>query len=88
MPMCLPNIRLMTDSLAYDYVKLVLEREFPATHQRFSNAGLLHFELTNIIEICAPLLYGLDEKDPFLNYEVIGITAVYLQELEQDIKTW
>jgi hypothetical protein len=72
---------LMTDSLAYDYVKLVLEEEFFKTYLRFSNQGSLHYELTNIIELCAPLVTGLDEDDRFLKYEVIGTIANYLQEV-------
>ena len=70
----------MTDSLAYDYVRLVLEEEFLEIYLRFINHGILHYELTNILEICAPLMEGLDEDDRFLKYEVIGTIADYLQE--------
>ncbi|MBK0380099.1 hypothetical protein [Mucilaginibacter segetis] len=71
----------MTDSIAYDYVKLVLEEEFLRAYLRFSNHGILHYELTNILELCAPLIQGLDEDDRFLKYEVIGTIADYLQEV-------
>ncbi|NHA05488.1 hypothetical protein G7092_16885 [Mucilaginibacter sp. HC2] len=71
----------MTESIAYDYVKLVLEQEFFRTYLRFSNHGILHYELTNILELCAPLMTGLDEDDRFLKYEVIGTIADYLQEV-------
>lgn len=71
----------MTDSLAYDYVKLLLEEEFLQTYLRFSNNGILHYELTNILELCAPLIKGLDEDDRFLRYEVTGTIADYLQEV-------
>ena len=71
----------MTDSIAYDYVKLVLEEEFLATYLRFSKHGILHYELTNILEVCSPLIRGLDEDDRFLKYEVIGTIAAYLQEV-------
>jgi len=71
---------VMIDSIAYDYVKLVLEEEFFRTYLRFSNHGILHYELTNILEICAPLIKGLNEDDRFLKYEVIGTIAAYLQE--------
>jgi len=71
----------MTDSIAYDYVKLVLEEEFIRTYLRFSNHGILHYELTNILELCEPLIKGLDEDDRFLKYEVIGLIANYLQEV-------
>jgi hypothetical protein len=71
----------MTDSIAYDYVKLILEEEFIRTYLRFANHGILHYELTNILELCAPLIKGLDEDDRFLKYEVIGTIANYLQEV-------
>lgn len=70
----------MSDSLAYDYVKLLLEEEFLQTYLRFSNNGILRYELTNILELCAPLIKGLDEDDRFLRYEVTGTIADYLQE--------
>jgi len=70
----------MMDSIAYDYVKLLLEEEFLETYLRFSNHGILHYELTNILELCAPLIKGLDEDDRFLRYEVTGTIADYLQE--------
>lgn len=76
-----PPFCFMTDSIAYDYVKLVLEEEFFRTYLRFSNHGILHYELTNILEICAPLIKGLNEDDRFLKYEVIGTIADYLQEV-------
>jgi len=71
----------MTDTLAYDYVKQVLEEEFLETYLRFSNNGILHYELTNILELCEPLMKGLDEDDRFLRYEVIGTIADYLLDL-------
>ncbi|MGF7036939.1 hypothetical protein [Mucilaginibacter sp. OV119] len=70
----------MTDLLAYDYVRLVLEEEFLATYLRFINHGILHYELTNILEVCAPLLKGLDEDDRYLKYEIVGTIAIYLEE--------
>ncbi|GAA4339670.1 hypothetical protein GCM10023149_50520 [Mucilaginibacter gynuensis] len=70
----------MTDSLTYDYIKLVLERDFPSAYLRFSNNGMLHYELTNMVEVCAPLTRGLDREDEFLKAEVIGIISAYLEE--------
>lgn len=71
----------MTESIAYDYLRLVLEEEFLAVYLRFSNLGILHYELTNIQELCAPLLAGLNDDDRFLRYEVIGTIVDYLQEV-------
>lgn len=70
----------MTASIAYDFIRLLLEEEFYHTYIRFLNHGILHYELTNMLELCAPLLEGLDEDDRFLRYEVIGTIATYLEE--------
>jgi hypothetical protein len=70
----------MTTLIAYDYVRLVLEEEFLAAYLRFINHGILHYEVTNILEVCAPMLMGLDEDDRFLRYEVIGTISNYLEE--------
>jgi hypothetical protein len=70
----------MTEALAYGYVKLLLEEEFYQVYLRFSNNGILYYELTNILELCAPLMEGLDEDDRFLRYEVTGTIAAYLEE--------
>ncbi|SEO10325.1 hypothetical protein SAMN05192574_105313 [Mucilaginibacter gossypiicola] len=70
----------MTDVLAYAYLKLVLEEEFPETYLQFRNHGTLYYELTNVLELCAPLMKGLDESDRFLKYEVICTITDYLEE--------
>lgn len=71
----------MTEDNAYAYVKVIFEEEFLPVYTRFLNLGILHYELTNILELCAPLTHGLDEDDRFLRYEVIGTIADYLQEV-------
>ncbi len=70
----------MNQAIAYAYVKLVLEEEFLESYLRFSSNGILYYELTNILEVCAPLLEGLDEDDRSLRYEMIGTIATYLEE--------
>jgi hypothetical protein len=70
----------MTNPEAYDYIKLVLEEEFLEAYLRFLNHGILHYELTNILEIIAPLAESADEEDRFLRYELIGRIAEYLEE--------
>lgn len=68
----------MTDLIARDYLRVVLEEEFPATYLRFLIQGILTYELTNMLELCAPIMKGLDKDDRFLRYEVIGTSAAYL----------
>ena len=70
----------MTNSQAFDYVRLVLEKDFFAAYMRFVRFGLLHYELTNIIELCSPLMTGLTADDQFLRLEVKSTIANYLLE--------
>jgi hypothetical protein len=66
--------------IAYDYVRLIMEEDFLPAYLRFINHGILRYELTNILELCGPLLRGLDENDRFLRYEITGTIAKYLEE--------
>ena len=70
----------MTKLMACDYIRLVLEEEFPATCLHLINQGVFYYEVTSILEVCEPLLTGLGEDDTFLRYELTGIIADYLQE--------
>ena len=70
----------MTNLIAYDYLRMVMKEEFLEAYLHFVRLGILHYELTSIQEICAPLLTGLNGDDRFLRYEVIGTITDYLQE--------
>lgn len=70
----------MTYPNACTYVLRVLEEDYGKAYTGFIRDGLLIYELTNIIEVCAPLITGLDENDRFLRHEVSFTIANYLQE--------
>lgn len=70
----------MTTAIAYDYVKLILREEFLTAYLGFLNNGILHYEITNILELCEPLTRGLDEDDRFLRNELTCTITAYLQE--------
>ena len=70
----------MKSLLAYEYLRMVFEERFPWVYMLFIHQGNLHYELTNILELCAPLMKGLDADDPFLKDEVIATIVDYLQE--------
>lgn len=70
----------MTDPIAYNYVRTVLVKEFPGAYLRFARKRSLHYELTSMIELCAPLLKGLEIDDHFLKEEVTLTIAGYLRD--------
>ena len=70
----------MTYPNACAYVIRVLEEDFGKAYNGFVRDGLLIYELSNIIEVCAPLISGLDESDRFLRHEVSFTIANYLLE--------
>ena len=70
----------MTYSHACAYVRRVLEEDYFKAYTRIVRDGFLIYELTNIIEVCAPLVIGLEENDRFLWPEVSFMIANYLQE--------
>lgn len=70
----------MTYFHACSYVRQVLEEDYLKAYTRIVRDGLLIYELTNIIEVCAPLIIGLEENDRFLRPEVSFMIANYLQE--------
>jgi len=70
----------MTSQIAYDYVRLVMEKEFLPAYLRFTGLKILRYEVTNIMELCGPLLRGLDQDDLDLRFEVTATIAIYLAE--------
>jgi hypothetical protein len=67
----------MTYSHAY-YVGQVLEEDVSAAYNRFNDAGVLNYELTAIVEVCKPLVIGLDANDQSLRGEISFLISRYL----------
>lgn len=66
-----------------DYIRATLEDEFPEEFERFTNAGVLTYEVVNLIEYCAEVFeaYEFNAKNKgsrFLRYAIIAQVADYL----------
>lgn len=76
----------MTSSLRpskYQYLKNVLEEEFPNDYTRMVEAGVLTYEIINLIEICKETFETIgfteeNEEDRFPRYAVIADIHNYL----------
>lgn len=67
----------------FDYLKMVLEEDFPDDYRRITEAGVLTYEVVNIIEACADVFetHGFTEENEdnrFLRYAVIAEIHDYL----------
>lgn len=61
----------------FDYLKTVLEEDFPDDYNRMAEAGVLTYEVVNLIEACKEVFetHGFTEEnedDRFLRYAVIA----------------
>lgn len=70
----------MQENTKYDYLKNILEEEFPDVYWRLHEHGLIETEVQNIMTRCEQLFEEMDfdEEDRFLQYAVIGEIHDYL----------
>lgn len=67
----------------FDYLKTVLEEDFPDDYNRMAEAGVLTYEVVNLIEACKSVFetHGFTEENKdnrFLRYAVIAEIHDYL----------
>jgi len=67
-----------------NYIKAVLEEEFPQQYHIFLDAGVLRYELTNLIAHCEHVFEAFEfseanEQDRRLRYLIIAEVQTYLQ---------
>ncbi|HET7115482.1 MAG TPA: DUF1896 family protein [Hanamia sp.] len=73
-------INAMTEDLKpsrYQYIRSVLEEEFPQDYERLKENGTLSYEVINLVEACKGIFSDFDFKEEnednrFLRYAVIG----------------
>lgn len=70
--------------LRYDYIADILEEEFEETYLRFFSASILHYEVINLVSVCATIMadcgFPKIEATRWLRYAVIAAIATYLEE--------
>lgn len=70
----------------FNYIKEILETEFPDENYMLKDAGILTYEVVNLIQICTPVFmsFGFDEDNEdnrFLRYAIIAEVHDYLLDL-------
>jgi hypothetical protein len=70
----------MQENTKYDYLKNILEEEFPDVYWRFHEHGIVETQVQNIMGKCEALFeeMGFDVDDRMLQYAVIGEIHEYL----------
>lgn len=67
----------------YQYIRSVLEEEFPQEYERLKESGALTYEVMNLIEVCKDIFSDFDfnsenEANRHLRYAIIGQVHDYL----------
>lgn len=81
--LCLKEMTADLRPSKYHYIKEVLEADFPSEYGRMAEAGVITYEITNMIEGCRDVFesYGLSEanaSDRLLRYALISVIHDYL----------
>jgi hypothetical protein len=83
--LCLEELTKPLRPSRFNYIKAILEEEFPRDYERFDNSGLLTNELINMIAACDTVFDELNfsdenEDDRTLRYAVTGSVHEYLNK--------
>lgn len=67
----------------YMYVRSVLEEEFPSDYQRMEDAGILTYEILNMLQVCREIFdelqFSLENEDErYIRYAIIAQVHDYL----------
>lgn len=67
----------------FNYLKALLEDEFPGEFERLHHTGILKTEIINLITVCDPVFHEMDfseenDNDRYLRYTVTGAVHEYL----------
>lgn len=81
--LCLSEITSELKPSKYHYLKNILEEDFPADYSRMLDAGVITYEVMNLIDSCKAVFETMgfteeNEDDRFLRYAVIAAIHDYL----------
>ncbi len=79
-------LNTMTEELKpsrYQYIRSVIEEEFPLDYERMKENGTLTYEVVNLIQVCKDIFSDFDfnsenESNRHLRYAIIGQVHNYL----------
>lgn len=80
---CMDTLTKALGPSRYNYICLLLEEEFEATHRQFVQVGILRFEAVNLVAYCRSVFDDLqfseeNEDNRFTRYAIIGTIKEYL----------
>lgn len=80
---CLAELTADLKPSRYQYIRSVLEEEFPQDYERLKESGTLTYEIVNLIEACKDIFSDFDfnidnEDNRHLRYAIIGEIHNYL----------
>ena len=81
--LCMEELTKPLRPSRYNYVKEVLEEDFPTIYDRFRQQGVLTIELINLVTACDEVFDELNfseenEDDRYLRYAITGAVHEYL----------
>lgn len=81
---CMEEMTRQLSPSRYNYLKALLDDEFPNEFERFNHAGILQTEIINLITVCDPVFHELDfseenENDRYLRYALTGAVHEYFK---------
>lgn len=83
--LCMDELTKPLRPSRFNYLKEVLEEEFPSAYERFRQHGVLTTELINLITACDEVFDEVNfseenEDDRYLRYAIIGAVHDYLNK--------
>lgn len=81
---CMEEMTRQLKPSRYNYLKEILEHEFPGEFERFNHTSILQTEIINLIIVCDPVFYELNfseenDNDRYLRYAVTGAVHEYFK---------
>jgi hypothetical protein len=81
--LCLNTMTAELKPSRYQYIRSVVEEEFPQEYERMKENGTLTYEVVNLIEVCKDIFSDFDfnsenESNRHLRYAIIGQVHNYL----------
>lgn len=81
--LCLNSMTEELKPSRYQYIRTLIEEEFPREYKRMKENGTLTYEVVNLIEVCKDIFSDFDfssenEANRHLRYAVIGRVHDYL----------
>jgi hypothetical protein len=81
--LCMEELTKPLRPSRYNYLKEILEEDFPTVYERFRQHGILTTELINLVTACDEVFDELNfseenEDDRYLRYAIVGAVHEYL----------